>query len=155
MSTNKHDTSWFFHCYYWLLAKVFLFVITMLNWTWSLQAVKKGDTIFIGQYLFTGSETTSVWLEVKWWLSVLLSCGLKYLHFPISSICSDLTTGCLMLPVFQISLFILPLSYPTGHRGQWWRCGLHHKELCCVGRISIHSPCLSNSHRFAYTYWWG
>ena len=31
---------------------------------WSLQAVKKGDTIFIGQYLFTGSETTSVWLEV-------------------------------------------------------------------------------------------
>lgn len=31
----------------------------------SLQAVKKGDTIFIGQYLFTGSETTSVWLEVR------------------------------------------------------------------------------------------
>ncbi|XP_042515192.1 pyruvate kinase 1, cytosolic-like [Macadamia integrifolia] len=30
-----------------------------------LQAVKKGDTIFIGQYLFTGSETTSVWLEVS------------------------------------------------------------------------------------------
>lgn len=29
-----------------------------------LQAVKNGDTIFIGQYLFTGSETTSVWLEV-------------------------------------------------------------------------------------------
>ncbi|KAI8008407.1 Pyruvate kinase 1, cytosolic [Camellia lanceoleosa] len=27
-------------------------------------AVKTGDTIFIGQYLFTGSETTSVWLEV-------------------------------------------------------------------------------------------
>ncbi|MQL76942.1 hypothetical protein Taro_009335 [Colocasia esculenta] len=27
-------------------------------------AVKPGDTIFIGQYLFTGSETTSVWLEV-------------------------------------------------------------------------------------------
>ncbi|KAK4772275.1 hypothetical protein SAY86_014050 [Trapa natans] len=27
-------------------------------------AVKKGDTIFIGQYLFTGNETTSVWLEV-------------------------------------------------------------------------------------------
>jgi hypothetical protein len=32
---------------------------------WSLQAVKTGDTIFIGQYLFTGSETTSVWLEVS------------------------------------------------------------------------------------------
>nr|AMN88616.1 pyruvate kinase [Diospyros kaki] len=28
------------------------------------KAVKKGDTIFVGQYLFTGSETTSVWLEV-------------------------------------------------------------------------------------------
>lgn len=27
--------------------------------------MKKGDTIFIGQYLFTGSETTSVWLEVR------------------------------------------------------------------------------------------
>ncbi|KAJ7279824.1 hypothetical protein O6H91_Y377000 [Diphasiastrum complanatum] len=26
--------------------------------------VKPGDTIFVGQYLFTGSETTSVWLEV-------------------------------------------------------------------------------------------
>jgi hypothetical protein len=23
-----------------------------------------GDTLFMGQYLFTGSETTSVWLEV-------------------------------------------------------------------------------------------
>ncbi|KAH9627063.1 hypothetical protein KSS87_023751 [Heliosperma pusillum] len=29
------------------------------------QAVKAGDTIFVGQYLFTGSETTSVWLEVS------------------------------------------------------------------------------------------
>uniref|UniRef100_A0A7N0TUK2 Pyruvate kinase n=2 Tax=Kalanchoe fedtschenkoi TaxID=63787 RepID=A0A7N0TUK2_KALFE len=28
------------------------------------KAVKKGDTIFLGQYLFTGSEKTSVWLEV-------------------------------------------------------------------------------------------
>jgi hypothetical protein len=27
-----------------------------------LQAVKQGDTIFAGQYLFTGSATTSVWL---------------------------------------------------------------------------------------------
>lgn len=26
--------------------------------------VKAGDTVFLGQYLFTGSETTSVWLEV-------------------------------------------------------------------------------------------
>uniref|UniRef100_A0A803N7P2 Pyruvate kinase n=1 Tax=Chenopodium quinoa TaxID=63459 RepID=A0A803N7P2_CHEQI len=29
------------------------------------KAVMSGDTIFIGQYLFTGSETTSVWLEVS------------------------------------------------------------------------------------------
>ncbi|KAG6497793.1 hypothetical protein ZIOFF_045699 [Zingiber officinale] len=28
-------------------------------------AVKPGDTIFIGQYLFTGSETTSLWLEIS------------------------------------------------------------------------------------------
>lgn len=35
-----------------------------INFTGLSKAVKKGDTIFIGQYLFTGSETTSVWLEV-------------------------------------------------------------------------------------------
>ncbi|KAM0040103.1 putative pyruvate kinase [Helianthus debilis subsp. tardiflorus] len=29
------------------------------------KAVNPGDTIFLGQYLFTGSETTSVWLEVS------------------------------------------------------------------------------------------
>lgn len=33
-------------------------------YSYCLQSVKKGDTIFVGQYLFTGSETTSVWLEV-------------------------------------------------------------------------------------------
>ncbi|CAN6566819.1 unnamed protein product [Malus baccata var. baccata] len=35
-----------------------------INFSGLAKAVKKGDTIFIGQYLFTGSETTSVWLEV-------------------------------------------------------------------------------------------
>ncbi|XP_042001151.1 pyruvate kinase 1, cytosolic-like [Salvia splendens] len=35
-----------------------------INFTGLSEAVKTGDTIFIGQYLFTGSETTSVWLEV-------------------------------------------------------------------------------------------
>ncbi|XP_020581436.1 pyruvate kinase 1, cytosolic [Phalaenopsis equestris] len=35
-----------------------------INFTGLAKAVKSGDTIFIGQYLFTGSETTSVWLEV-------------------------------------------------------------------------------------------
>ncbi|CAI9097851.1 OLC1v1034364C1 [Oldenlandia corymbosa var. corymbosa] len=36
-----------------------------INFAGLAKAVKKGDTIFIGQYLFTGSETTSVWLEVN------------------------------------------------------------------------------------------
>ncbi|THU46686.1 hypothetical protein C4D60_Mb09t07520 [Musa balbisiana] len=38
--------------------------ILPINFTDLAKAVKNGDTIFIGQYLFTGSETTSVWLEV-------------------------------------------------------------------------------------------
>ncbi|XP_059462613.1 pyruvate kinase 1, cytosolic isoform X2 [Corylus avellana] len=36
-----------------------------INFDGLSKAVKKGDTIFMGQYLFTGSETTSVWLEVS------------------------------------------------------------------------------------------
>ncbi|KAL8551697.1 hypothetical protein ACS0TY_000680 [Phlomoides rotata] len=36
-----------------------------INFSGLSKAVKKGDEIFIGQYLFTGSETTSVWLEVS------------------------------------------------------------------------------------------
>ncbi|XP_074564790.1 pyruvate kinase 1, cytosolic-like [Curcuma longa] len=36
-----------------------------INFTGLSKAVTPGDTIFIGQYLFTGSETTSVWLEVS------------------------------------------------------------------------------------------
>ncbi|XP_061349334.1 pyruvate kinase 1, cytosolic-like [Gastrolobium bilobum] len=36
-----------------------------VNFSGLSKAVKKGDTIFIGKYLFTGSETTSVWLEVS------------------------------------------------------------------------------------------
>ncbi|KAI3677180.1 hypothetical protein L1987_86802 [Smallanthus sonchifolius] len=35
-----------------------------INFDGLAKAMKKGDTIFVGQYLFTGSETTSVWLEV-------------------------------------------------------------------------------------------
>ncbi|KAK6126359.1 hypothetical protein DH2020_039931 [Rehmannia glutinosa] len=35
-----------------------------INFAGLAKAVKQGDTIFVGQYLFTGSETTSVWLEV-------------------------------------------------------------------------------------------
>ncbi|XP_065855795.1 pyruvate kinase 1, cytosolic isoform X2 [Euphorbia lathyris] len=36
-----------------------------INFDGLSKAVKPGDTIFVGQYLFTGSETTSVWLEVS------------------------------------------------------------------------------------------
>ncbi|KAL0401733.1 UNVERIFIED_CONTAM: Pyruvate kinase, cytosolic [Sesamum latifolium] len=36
-----------------------------INFKGLSKAVKTGDTIFIGQYLFTGNETTSIWLEVN------------------------------------------------------------------------------------------
>ncbi|KAL2895887.1 Pyruvate kinase 1 cytosolic [Bienertia sinuspersici] len=36
-----------------------------INYAGLAKEVKKGDTVFLGQYLFTGSETTSVWLEVS------------------------------------------------------------------------------------------
>ncbi|RDY02856.1 Pyruvate kinase 1, cytosolic [Mucuna pruriens] len=39
--------------------------ILPINFNGLAKAMKTGDTIFIGQYLFTGSETTSVWLEVS------------------------------------------------------------------------------------------
>ncbi|XP_008776915.2 pyruvate kinase 1, cytosolic-like isoform X1 [Phoenix dactylifera] len=35
-----------------------------INFSGLSKSVKPGDTIFIGQYLFTGNETTSIWLEV-------------------------------------------------------------------------------------------
>ncbi|XP_061340212.1 pyruvate kinase 1, cytosolic-like isoform X2 [Gastrolobium bilobum] len=38
--------------------------ILPINFDGLAKSMKKGDTIFVGQYLFTGSETTSVWLEV-------------------------------------------------------------------------------------------
>ncbi|XAR68431.1 Pyruvate kinase [Bertholletia excelsa] len=38
--------------------------ILPVNYSGLAKAVKKGDTIFVGQYLSTGIEATSVWLEV-------------------------------------------------------------------------------------------
>ncbi|KAJ8759966.1 hypothetical protein K2173_010822 [Erythroxylum novogranatense] len=35
-----------------------------VNYSGLVETVKEGDTIFLGQYLVTGNETTSVWLEV-------------------------------------------------------------------------------------------
>jgi hypothetical protein len=66
----------------------------------SLQAVRPGATIFVGQYLFTGSETTSVWLEVKkcfWHADVPMSnafCCFKCLSrgFSLLSVFSDTKT---------------------------------------------------------------
>ena len=52
-----------------------LFMTCNFNLIWPLQAVKKGDTIFIGQYLFTGNETTSVWLEAS---SFIGACHVTY-----------------------------------------------------------------------------
>ncbi|XP_039118695.1 pyruvate kinase 2, cytosolic-like, partial [Dioscorea cayenensis subsp. rotundata] len=46
------------------LSKVPSAEVLPVNYSGLAKAVKKGDTIFIGQYLYTGSETTSVWLEV-------------------------------------------------------------------------------------------
>ncbi|XP_021726687.1 pyruvate kinase 1, cytosolic-like [Chenopodium quinoa] len=37
-----------------------------INFNGLAKAVKKGDMIFIGKYLFNGSETTSVWLQVSY-----------------------------------------------------------------------------------------
>ncbi|KAL2345163.1 hypothetical protein Fmac_006448 [Flemingia macrophylla] len=39
--------------------------ILPINFDGLAKSMKMGDTIFVGQYLFTGSETTSVWLEVS------------------------------------------------------------------------------------------
>ncbi|KAJ7549454.1 hypothetical protein O6H91_07G053800 [Diphasiastrum complanatum] len=36
-----------------------------MNYADLASVVKPGDTVFVGQYLFTGSEATSVWLEVS------------------------------------------------------------------------------------------
>lgn len=48
-----------------------------INFDGLAKAVKKGDTIFVGQYLFTGSETTSVWLEVSEVKGVDVVCLIK------------------------------------------------------------------------------
>ncbi|KAI3851852.1 hypothetical protein MKW98_019851 [Papaver atlanticum] len=48
-----------------------------INYDGLAKAVKKGDTIFLGQYLFTGSETTSVWLEVSEVKEVDVVCTVK------------------------------------------------------------------------------
>ncbi|CAL5194162.1 unnamed protein product [Lathyrus oleraceus] len=51
--------------------------ILPINFDGLAKSVKAGDTIFVGQYLFTGSETTSVWLEVAEVTGLNVVCTIK------------------------------------------------------------------------------
>ncbi|KAH0434502.1 hypothetical protein IEQ34_026806 [Dendrobium chrysotoxum] len=51
--------------------------ILPINFPDLAKVVKKGDTIFIGQYLFTGSESTSIWLEVLETIDQDVTCLVK------------------------------------------------------------------------------
>jgi pyruvate kinase len=48
-----------------------------INWPQMADAVKPKDTIFVGQYLFTGSESTSVWLQVVEVQNMDVKCEVK------------------------------------------------------------------------------
>ncbi|CAM6093001.1 unnamed protein product [Calypogeia fissa] len=48
-----------------------------INFPELANAVKPGDMIFVGQYLFTGSESTSVWLEVAEVQNMNVKCLVK------------------------------------------------------------------------------
>ncbi|GJT21066.1 pyruvate kinase [Tanacetum coccineum] len=54
-----------------------------INFAGLAKDLKTGDTIFVGQYMFIGSETTSVWLE--------FGINMEVLHKHL---------GCLMIPSF-------------------------------------------------------
>ncbi|KAK7396629.1 hypothetical protein VNO78_17766 [Psophocarpus tetragonolobus] len=51
--------------------------ILPINFNGLAKSMKKGDTIFVGQYLFTGSEITSVWLEVSEVTELDVVCTIK------------------------------------------------------------------------------
>ncbi|KAK6942193.1 Pyruvate kinase, C-terminal [Dillenia turbinata] len=57
-----------------------------INYAGLATSVKNGVTIFIGQYLFTGSETTSVWLEVS---VAVQSCTFLTIRFSWDEVASD------------------------------------------------------------------
>ncbi|KAI3763633.1 hypothetical protein L2E82_13623 [Cichorium intybus] len=48
-----------------------------IGWFTDSEVVKTGDTFSIGQYSFTGSETTSVWLEIEKVEGVDVVCKIK------------------------------------------------------------------------------
>ncbi|KAG2561478.1 pyruvate kinase 1, cytosolic-like isoform X1 [Panicum virgatum] len=62
--------------------------------------VKKGDTLFMGQYLFTGSETTSVWLEVVDTSGENVNCLVK-------------NAATLAGPIFTLHVSQVHISLPT------------------------------------------
>uniref|UniRef100_K3ZIK1 Pyruvate kinase n=1 Tax=Setaria italica TaxID=4555 RepID=K3ZIK1_SETIT len=64
------------------------------------KAVKKGDTLFMGQYLFTGSETTSVWLEVVETSGENVNCLVK-------------NTATLAGPIFTFHVSQVHINLPT------------------------------------------
>ncbi|XP_066339747.1 pyruvate kinase 1, cytosolic-like [Miscanthus floridulus] len=64
------------------------------------KAVKKGDTLFMGQYLFTGSETTSVWLEVVETSGENVNCLVK-------------NAATLAGPIFTLHVSQVHISLPT------------------------------------------
>ncbi|KAF7053000.1 hypothetical protein CFC21_061008 [Triticum aestivum] len=64
------------------------------------KVVKKGDTLFIGQYLFTGSETTSLWLEVTETSGAEVICYVK-------------NTATLSGPIFTLHVSQVHISMPT------------------------------------------
>ncbi|CAN6362785.1 unnamed protein product [Urochloa humidicola] len=64
------------------------------------KAVRKGDTFFMGQYLFTGSETTSVWLEVVETSGENVNCLVK-------------NTATLAGPLFTLHASQVHISLPT------------------------------------------
>ncbi|KAM0844354.1 hypothetical protein ACQ4PT_057097 [Festuca glaucescens] len=64
------------------------------------KVVKKGDTLFMGQYLFTGSESTSLWLEVTETSGEEVICLVK-------------NTATLSGPIFTLHVSHVHISMPT------------------------------------------
>lgn len=71
-----------------------------VNYEHLSKSVKPGDTIFVGQYLFTGSENTSVWLEV-------VECRGKDVH------CRVKNSATLVGSVFTAYASQIHISLPT------------------------------------------
>ncbi|KAJ4775650.1 Pyruvate kinase [Rhynchospora pubera] len=71
-----------------------------INFHGLAQSVNPGDKIYIGQYLFTGSETTSVWLEVSELRGEDVVCLIK-------------SSGSLKGPLFTLHVSRIRVDLPT------------------------------------------